>query len=248
MSVGGARASRRRRFYAHARHAPASEALSPSGGFAILLDGRAVRTPSGRPLVLPHEALAEAIAGEWEAQGEELDPRAMRLTGLANTAIDGVMGREAMIIEEILRFGASDTILHRAEAPAGLVEAEKAAWDPVLAWAEAALGARLRPVSGIRPAEQPADALARLREAVAGQDAFVLTACHTMTALLGSLLLALAHMHGALDLDAAWAAAHVEEDWQWARWGEEEEARARRAARYADMAAASRFHALCADG
>ena len=214
--------------------------------FRVLLDGKPVRTPARRELALPARLLAEAVAAEWTVQADRVDPATMPLTRLVNSALDGVAGREAEVRADIARYAASDLLCYRAEAPAELVRCQAEAWDPVLAWARAALGANLVIAQGIVPVAQPPAAGAAIERALAGLDAFALTADHVMTALTGSALLALAHAGGRLTVAEAWAAAHIDEDWQISRWGEDAEARARREKRWAEMQAASRLLALVA--
>jgi chaperone required for assembly of F1-ATPase len=208
-------------------------------GAALLLDGKPVRTPAKKPLVLPSRALAEAVAEEWRAQGERIDPASMPLTKLANSAIDGVAGREQAVIDDIMNHAASDLLCYRAPGPRGLVEAQTKYWDTVLAWAKEALGAPLMLGEGVVHVAQPQASLDRLRERLAGRDPFGLAALHVMTALTGSALLALAVALGCLTPEEAWAAAHVDEDWQISQWGEDQEAAARRENRRRDFAAAA---------
>src|SRR5262245_30154133 len=214
--------------------------------FRVLLDGKPIRTPAKRELAVPAQALAEAVAGEWAAQGERVDPSTMPLTRLVNTALDGVAGREAEVRAEIAKYAASDLLCYRAEGPAELVRRQAEAWDPVLAWARAALGAKLVTGVGILPVAQPEAAVKAIGRALAGLDAFGLAAHLVMTTLTGSALLALAHAGGLLTAEEAWAAAHIDEDWQISQWGEDAEAKARRDRRWAEMQAASRLLALLA--
>jgi chaperone required for assembly of F1-ATPase len=225
----------------------ASAAETPAG-FEILLDGRPVRTPAKQPLVVPTRALAEAIAAEWAAQGEHIDPATMPLSRLAITTIDGVSKHMADVAADIVKFAGNDLICYRADAPAALVELQTRAWDPVLAWAEEELGARFRLAEGVMPVEQDSAALARVADAVAPFDAMALATLHVMTTLTGSALLALAHARGRISEDEAWNAAHVDEDWQIRQWGVDVEAAARREKRRAEMQAASRFLALLGKG
>jgi chaperone required for assembly of F1-ATPase len=212
--------------------------------FLVLLDGRPIRTPGRRELAVPSRALAEALAAEWEAQGERIDPAAMPLTRLVNSAIDGVRGREAEVRADIAKYGASDLLCYRADGPAELVRRQADAWDPVLAWAREALGTRLVLGQGIVPVIQPQTAIAAVGRALQELDAFALAGHHVITTLTGSALLALAHARGRLTAETAWAAAHVDEDWQISQWGDDAEAKARRQRRRADMLAASRLLAL----
>jgi chaperone required for assembly of F1-ATPase len=214
------------------------------GGFALLLDEKPVRTPGKKPLLLPSRALAEAVAEEWAAQKERIDPATMPLTKLANSAIDGVPGRESDVIGDILNYAGSDLLCYRAEGPRGLIEAQQAHWDPVLAWAKSALGAPFVLAEGIVHVAQPQASLDRLREALEAHDPFGLAALHVMTGLTGSALLALAVALGRMTPEEAWKAAHVDEDWQIAQWGEDAEAASRRATRRREFTAAARALAL----
>lgn len=213
-------------------------------GFGIKLDGRPIRTPAGNLLSLPTRELAEAVAAEWAGQGGHIIVEDLPLTRLANSAIDGVAGREAEIADEIMRFAASDLICYRASSPAELAAKQAAAWDPILSWSKERLRAPLSLADGVHYVEQPPESLAKLREAVAPLGLFQLAALHVMTALTGSALLSLAHISGLLNLSEAWAAAHIDEDWQMSQWGEDYESSQRRKRRLKDMEAASRFFQL----
>ncbi len=226
-----------KRFYANVAVEPAA----PEAAFAILLDGRAVRTPTKMPLVVPTQVLAEAIAAEWAAQGERIDPQTMPLSKLAITAIDGVRGAAAEVAAEIVKFAGNDLLCYRAEGPEGLVERQADVWDAMLQWCEVELGARFIRSQGVMPAEQPREALDRIAAEVAPFDALALTCLHVMTTLTGSALLALGHAKGHLSAQEAWVAAHIDEDWQISQWGEDTEAAGRRRARWTEMQAASRF-------
>src|SRR6185437_5256767 len=228
----GARPQLRKRFYERAH-------IGDKAGeeFPLLLDGKPFKTPARRPLAAPSRALAEAIAGEWNAQEQRIDPGRMPLTRLANAVIDAVADAPAPVAEEVARYLGTDLLCYRAEAPAGLVELQARHWDPVLAWARDALGARFVLAQGIVPVAQPKQAIDAARARVPG-DPWRLGAVSTITTLTGSAALALALAEGALDADAAWAAAHVDEDWQMARWGRDDAALERRAFRQAEFDAA----------
>ncbi len=211
------------------------------GGFALLLDGRRARTPAKKLLILPTRALAELIAAEWAGQGETIDPAAMPLTRLANSALDGVAAVMTATRAEIAGYAESDLLCYRPTAPEALVAAEAAAFDPVLDWAGEALGAKFLVAEGVVHVRQPEPALAAVRAALeAFESPFALAALHVMTSLTGSVLLALAVARGSLSAEEAWRIAHVGEDFQIAKWGEDEEATARRAARWRDFEAAAR--------
>jgi chaperone required for assembly of F1-ATPase len=168
----------------------------------------------------------------------------MPLTRLVNSALDGVVAREDAVRAEIARYAASDLLCYRAEAPVELERRQAEAWDPVLAWARETLGARLVLARGIVPIAQPEASVAAIAALLAKLDAYGLAAHHAMTTLTGSVVLAIAHAHGRLTAEEAWAAAHVDEDWQIGKWGEDAEARARRERRWTEMQAASRLLAL----
>ncbi len=210
-------------------------------GFAILLDDRRLRTPTKMPLIVPSRALAEAIATEWRAQGEQIVPQTMPLSKLAITAIDGVRGATAAVAADIVKFAGSDLLCYRAEGPEGLTQRQAEVWDPLLLWCEAELEAGFSLAEGVIPVEQSRAALDRIAAEIARFDPLSLTCLHVMTTLTGSALLALAHAKGRLSADEAWAAAHIDEDWQISQWGEDAEAVEHRAMRWAEMQAASQF-------
>ena len=211
------------------------------GGFAVKLDGRSVRTPGKRPLVAPSRTIAELIAAEWTAQGETIAPMTMPATRLANSAIDGVAGALAATRAEIAKYATADLVCYRAEGPEALVALQAEAFDPVLAWGRERLGVRFITTVGIAHVAQPETALAAARTAVeAYADPFAVAALHVMTSLTGSLLIALMTAKGALTAADAWQVAHVDEDFQIARWGEDDEAKARHAARWRDFEAAAK--------
>jgi chaperone required for assembly of F1-ATPase len=222
-----------------------SASVEASGdGWQVLLDGRAVKTPKRQALTLPTRTLAEAIAAEWQAQAAVINPAAMPLTKLANSTLDGVIAREEAVRAEIAAYAGNDMLCYRAERPEDLVARQAEAWNPLLAWARERFGAHLTTGGGVMPVTQDAENVARLAEAIARLDAHALAACHVITTLTGSAVLALAHMHGRLTLDEAWKAAHVDEDYQIGRWGEDAEAKRRHALRFAEMQTASAFFRL----
>ncbi len=226
--------SKQKRFYK-------SVSMEPrEGGYLLHLDGRRAVTPGRRPLTVPEQGLADAIAAEWEAQMEFIEPASMPATRLANTAIDGVALRPAEVRAEVAAYAGTDLLVYRAGEPEGLVVRQRAAWDPVLAAAERRYAVRFVLAEGMVHAAQPEPTLAALRGAVdAFNEPFRLAGLHLATTLTGSALIALALAEGALDAEAAWGAAHVDEDWNISQWGEDAEAAARRAQRFADFRAAS---------
>jgi chaperone required for assembly of F1-ATPase len=221
----------RRRFYKDAG------VRRTDDGFVVTLDGKPMRTPARRALALPTQGLAEQVAGEWAAQGDRIDPASMPLTRLCNSIIDAVSEACDPVAEEILKYLGSDLLLYRAEGPEALTGREAQHWDPLLAWAGEVLGLRFILVQGTVFATQPETTLRAAREALP-RDAWRLGAMHVVTTLTGSALIAFALAHNALSIEAAWAAAHVDEDWNMEIWGRDEMALARRQDRYGEMAAA----------
>lgn len=223
-----------KRFYKQAA------AAAGEGGFVVHLDGKPVKTPGKALLVLPTEKAAQLVADEFAAQGETLDLSSMPVFRLVNTALDGVANDPQAVLEDILRFASSDMLCYRAEGPDTLVRRQAEAWDPVIDWARATLGARLNLAEGVIHVEQPREAIAVLGVHLSQRaEPLRLAALHVMTSLTGSALLALAVDFGELDAEAAWNAAHVDEDFQAGQWGQDSEALARRASRKRDMMAAA---------
>jgi chaperone required for assembly of F1-ATPase len=229
-----------KRFYREVSLAPAD------AGFAILLDGKPVRTPARRPLAAPTRALAEALAAEWTAQKEWIDPGSMLLTRLFNSAIDGVADHFAEVEAETVKYAGSDLVCYRAAEPEALAAAQAERWDPLVKFAHSALDAPLVVTEGVVFAPQPPQALVAISSAVraivgAGgpESNLKLAALHIMTTVTGSCVIALALALGRIGVDDAFAAANVDEDYQMARWGEDAEALARRQARLQDLRVAA---------
>ena len=227
-----ARTPKRNRFYARAG------AVEGKDGFAITLDDKPIRTPSGRQMVVPVRAIADAIVAEWDAQQEFIDPLTMPMTRFANSVVDAVVDRVDAVTEDVAKYFQSDLLFYRAGHPEGLVAREAAHWDPLLFWAADALGAHFILAEGIVHVQQPESAIVAARAALPS-DPWSIAALHVITTLTGSALLALALLRGVVDPDQAWAAAHVDEDWNIAKWGVDEEVAAKRAARLADFRAAA---------
>jgi chaperone required for assembly of F1-ATPase len=230
----GARTPQRKRFYAKA------DVTEAEGGYAITLDGKPIRTPSGRIITAPSRDIAQAIAAEWEAQQETINPLTMPLTRFANSVVEAVTDRVEAVAADIAKYLASDLLFYRAGHPEALVARETAHWDPVVFWAADSLGAHFILAQGIVHVRQPDTAIEAARAALP-TDPWSVAAMHVVTTLTGSALLALALLHGACEADQVWAAAHVEEDFNADQWGVDEEAAARRAARLVDFQAANRI-------
>lgn len=211
------------------------------GGFAVLLDGKPLKTPSRSAYALPSRALAEAVAEEWRGQGEEIDPEAMPLTRLVNTAVERVPVNRAPVAEQTLALGKSDLVCYRAEHPETLVVRQAQGWDPLLDWLHTRHGARLEVGRGIGFVEQPAEALMALEKAVWDHDDFALTGLSAASSILGSLVLALALADGRLTAEEAFALAVLDEAFQAERWGTDAEAQARLDRLAAELAAVERF-------
>lgn len=235
----------RKRFY---RLAQVGE-VGAGGGFPVLLDGKPVRTPARHRLAAPARELAESIAAEWHAQREVIDPAKMPLTRLANAIIDAVAVAPQPVRAEIEKYLATDLLCYRADVPEGLTARQAQHWDPVLQWADEALGARFVPVAGVMHVAQPAPAVAAAAAAIPGttgepDEAWRLGALSVITTLTGSALLALALAAGRLTIEVAWAAAHVDEDWNMEFWGRDPLALERRDSHFAEMQAAAMVLAL----
>jgi chaperone required for assembly of F1-ATPase len=228
------RATQRKRFYASAA------AVEAEGGFAVTLDGRPIRTPSGKRMAVPRRDIAEGIAEEWNAQPEILDPLTMPLTRFANSVIEGVADRVEAVRDDVAKYLHSDLVFYRASHPDALVARESKHWDPVLFWAADELGAHFILAEGVMHVSQPDSAVEAARAALPDTP-WSIAAMHVITSLTGSALLALALKYRLLDPDQVWAAAHVDEDWNIEQWGVDDEVAARRAARLVDFRAAVRI-------
>lgn len=207
----------------------------------IALDGRPVRTPGRAPLAPPTAASAELVAAEWRSVGDTVDPRAMPMTGLANAAIDRIAPDPAAFAAGLARYGEGDLLYYRADGPAELIRRQAALWDPVLDWARARYDIRFETATGVIHRRQPPATVERLGRAVAAFDPFTLAALSPLVTITGSLLLALAMADEAMEPDAAWRAATVDEDWQAEQWGEDALATQAQANRRREFDAAARF-------
>ncbi|WP_439139912.1 ATP12 family chaperone protein [Roseicyclus sp.] len=214
------------------------------GGFAVHLDARRVMTPGKIPLTLPSRAMAEAVAAEWAAQTGEIAPLTMPVTRAANSAIERVTPQRAEVAAMLSAYAETDLICYRAAGPAALVARQAVAWDPLLAWAADALDAPLIATVGVLPVDQPPASLARLADFVSALDAFQLTGLHDLVAISGSLIIALAVTSGRLAPDQAWAISRIDEEWQIAQWGADEEAAALAAYKHGDFLRAAQFWAM----
>ncbi|MCV2446786.1 ATP12 family chaperone protein [Paracoccus sp. DMF] len=219
--------------------------VRPAGaGWEVVLDDRPLRTPGKQPLVLPTEALARALAAEWDAQADVIDPNRMPLTRAANSAIEKVAPQFHDVATMLAEYGGTDLLSYRADAPEELARAQAEGWDPLIDWAATELRAPLRITHGVIPVPQDPAALLKLHAEVAALDAFGLTALHDLVTLPGSLVLGLAVIRGRIDAETAHALSRIDEEFQAQRWGRDEEADAAAAARLAAMRDSERFWQL----
>lgn len=227
-----------KRFYTTATVAPAD------GGWRVLLDGRGIKTAMGAPQVVPTEVLAEALAAEWNAQGDEIVPTGFVLRDMADYAIDIVGADRDAAIAGLLRFAETDTLCYRADPEDALFARQQDVWEPCLQAAETRHGIRFERISGIMHRPQPATTLDALRAHLATLDDFTLAAVNTLASLAASLTIALAALDDGADAQALWTLANLEEDWQAELWGADYEAKELRERRSAEFAQALRFAAL----
>ncbi|MFV3076134.1 ATP12 family chaperone protein [Niveispirillum fermenti] len=220
------------------------DVVAVEDGFGIALDGKPVRTPAKLPLTVPTQALADAIAAEWTAQGEEVKPATMPLTQLASTSIDGVRGRLADVAAASAAYGESELVCYRAEEPEELVERQARLWNPLLDWAARRHDAHLLITSGIIHRPQPEGALKALGAAVGELDEWRLTALQNCIGITGSLLVSLALVDGHLTPEQAFDLAQLDENYQIEKWGEDWEAADRRAVQRNDLSSTVRFLTL----
>lgn len=213
-------------------------------GFTVHLDGRPVKTPAKAPLVVPTRAMADVIAQEWDAQDGDIAPYTMPVTRAANAAIDKVTHQHAEVAQMIAGYGDTDLICYRADSPAELVARQAEAWDPLLDWAADALGARLKPVTGIMYSPQDPKALAALAQRVHQMDAYSLTAFHDLVGMSGSLIIGFAALHDLHDIQALWRLSRIDEIWQAELWGVDEEAQEQAAKKESEFLAAKIFYDL----
>lgn len=215
------------------------------GGFTVKLDGRAVKTPAKRLLVVPTLAMAQAIAAEWDAQQGLVKPETMPVTRAANSALDKIAVQFDEVADLLIAYGDSDLLCYRATGPQGLIDRQAAGWNPVLDWAAQVLGAPLQVMSGIVHQPQPPASLAALAAQVRGFSAFQMAAFHDLVAISGSLILGLAVTRGQISADQAWILSRIDETWQAELWGVDEEAALLEATKCAALHEAARFFGLC---
>jgi chaperone required for assembly of F1-ATPase len=227
-----------KRFYRKAEPVPRA------GGHGITLDGKPIKTPGKRDLVVPNEAVAAAIAEEWNAQQGEVRAATMPLTRLATTTVDRVATQREAIVRQTANYAATDLVCYRAAHPPALAARQQAVWQPLIDWAISRYDAPLSITTGVIPTKQSAASLRAFAAAVAKQDDFALTALHVATAACGSLVIGLALIEGRLDPEGAFAASQLDESFQIEGWGEDAEQAEHRRSLAADIQAAARFISL----
>ena len=227
-----------KRFY---KEAFVKEVGGEEGGeFAVVLDGKTVKTPARHKLVLPSRALAEMVAHEFNSQQQTIDPATMPVTRLVNSILDGVVDNMDVVRQDILEFVGNDMLFYRADSPKELVERQHRYWDPILEWIRKDYGARFMLTEGVMFVKQPDDSISTIGEALeAIESPYVLAALHSITTLCGSALIALAVWKGKISLPEAWKLAHLDEDWTIEHWGEDAEAKEKRAYHQAEYEAAA---------
>lgn len=215
--------------------------IQVEGGWQVTLDERGIRTVGGAPQIVPTRALAEALAAEWEAQGEKIDPASLKLRDQADYAIDHVAKDSSEAISRLLGYAETDTLCYRADPEDALFARQQELWEPIVAALERREGIKLHRISGIVHRAQPEASLERLREHLACLDPFTMAGLFTMTSLAASLCTGLEALEECADPDALWRIANLEEEWQAELWGRDEQAEARRALRGEDFARAHRW-------
>lgn len=200
------------------------EVVEHANGFSVALDGRSVRTPAKKPLIVPTRAMAAMIAAEWDAQIEKVDPETMPVMRGANAAIDKVATQHSEVAEMLAAYGDSDLLCYRADSPEELVARQAVGWDPLLDWAEAEFGQRLSVFAGVMHESQPLAALEPMTKAVHRLSAFEMAAFHDLVSLSGSLVIGFAAARNVTDAERLWDLSRIDEDWQAEQWGIDDEA------------------------
>ncbi|MCK5444285.1 MAG: ATPase [Rhodospirillaceae bacterium] len=232
-----------KRFYKVATSAPAPD----GSGFQVLLDAKPLPTPAGLPFVVPTRALAQAIASEWQEQGDDIKPQTMAMMQFASTAIDRVGDNRADLIEGVLKYAETDLLCHRAEIPPELAARQMERWQPLLDWAGEALSAPLNVTTAIVPIAQPEAAKAGFAKVLTALDVFTLTALASLVGVCGSLVLGVALLQGRLKGDETYQLSQLDEFWQADNWGEDDEAKARQAGIKREILETERFFELMRD-
>ena len=218
-----------------------ADVIGRDGGWGVELDGKSLRTPAREPLVVPTEALAQAIVGEWNNVEERIDPRSMPLTGLANAAIDRIGPDKEAFAGGLERYAEADLACYRADGPKGLIDRQEKDWGALLCWGRRRFDVNFNTTSGITHVAQPAATVERLSHAISALDAFRLAGLSPLVTIGGSLIAALGVLDGAITAEQAWDAVSLDDRWQLEQWGSDAEAEAALASRRWDFLAAARF-------
>lgn len=220
------------------------DVVESASGFGVTLDGKPVRTPAGKLFAASSRALAEAVAEEWRAQGDKVDPRSMPMTRFVATALDRVPTERERIVRDLAAFAETDLLCHWVEEPEVLVVRQRENWQPLLDWVAKSLGARFRIAAGVMPVEQPPETLAAIRARVAACDDLMLVVLQTLAGSSGSIVLALAVVEAQIAAEEALRLSRLDEDYQIEHWGEDEESAATRRIAHADLVEAERVLSL----
>lgn len=220
----------------------------PEGdGFGIALDGRLVKTPLKQPLCLPTQAFADHVAAEWQAVDEFIDPTQMPFTRAGNSAIDKLTAQKPDVVAMLAEYGGSDLLCYRATHPQGLIAKQAEGWDPLLDWAGERFGGRLNVTQGVLPVAQPQAPLRAMQDRLEAMDVFQLAGAHDLITISGSLVLALAVIEESCPAAHAWELCRIDEAWQIAEWGKDDEAEAVAALKKADFERADLIFRLSRD-
>lgn len=211
-------------------------------GFSVRLDDRPLRTPGRKDFVVPTQQLAEYVASEWSAVGDEIDPLALPFTRLCNASIDSMSDKFADVVEMLTAYVETDLLCYRAESPSGLVMRQSQIWDPILGWIEETHGLALEKTQGILPISQSEDTVRRMRDWLEDHDVFSMMACHDLVLMSGSIVLTRAVCDGHLSASQAWEASRLDEEWQSEQWGADAEAEQAAEAKFKDFATASKMY------
>ena len=214
-------------------------------GFSVRLDNRPVKTPAKNLLLLPNRPLADAVAAEWDRQSEDIDAHSMRLTRLANSAIDRVTGHRQAVIAEVAGFAGTDLVCYRAAEPASLAKRQEEGWAPLVSWVAERHGIHLAITTGLLPVAQSDRSAKAVQTAIESFDVFSLAGLHLVTSACGSVVLGLAVADGRIDGASAWEFSLIDESFQIEEWGEDPEATKRRAGLLEDITAAAEYLRLC---
>jgi chaperone required for assembly of F1-ATPase len=218
--------------------------VEADGDFSVTLDGRNIRTPAKAGLISPNRALADAIAVEWNAQGDEVDVESMSMMKFVSTAIDRVQPRRNAVVDQISAYANTDLLCYRAERPDDLVAMQNGAWQPLLDWCGDAYGAKLKTTMGVIPIDQDAGALSAVKDVVATHDDFALAALHELTTVSGSVVIALAVTAGRLSAADAADASQIDDTFQAEKWGYDKEAADNLAGRRQCLESATAYYTL----